>query len=61
MPLFYLDISENDQDLDNARWLENILTIREIPHEWHLNTGFHTEEYWASHMEEYLRWYASGW
>jgi enterochelin esterase-like enzyme len=61
MPQIYLDISENDQDINNARWLEDIFTVRAIPHEWHLNTGFHTEEYWTAHVEEYLRWYATGW
>jgi enterochelin esterase-like enzyme len=61
MPQIYLDISENDQDINNARWLEGIFTARRIPHEWHLNTGFHTEEYWAAHVEEYLRWYATRW
>jgi enterochelin esterase-like enzyme len=61
MPQIYLDVSENDQNIQNASWLEDILTSRGIPHEWHLNTGFHTEEYWSVHVEEYLRWYASGW
>jgi enterochelin esterase-like enzyme len=61
MPLFYLDVSENDQNLTNVRWLENILTVRGIPHEWHFNTGFHDETYWAAHVEQYLRWYAAGW
>ena len=61
MPQIYLDVSENDQNIQNVYWLENILTTRGIPHEWHLNTGFHEEEYWAAHVEEYMLWYASGW
>jgi enterochelin esterase-like enzyme len=61
MPAIYIDIDENDQDMDKARWLENLLTSQNIPHEWHLNTGFHDEAYWSAHVEEYLRWYASNW
>lgn len=61
MPQVYLDVSENDQNLVNVIWLEDTLTERAIPHEWHLNTGFHMDEYWALHIEEYLRWYTSDW
>jgi enterochelin esterase-like enzyme len=61
IPAIYIDISENDQDMDKARWLENLLTSKNIPHEWHLNAGFHDEAYWSAHVEEYLRWYASAW
>jgi enterochelin esterase-like enzyme len=61
MPQVYLDVSENDPNLQNTRWLEDILTTRGVPHEWHLNTGYHEETYWASHVEEYLRWYGANW
>ena len=57
----YLDSGENDQDLNNTRWLEQLLTDHRVPHEWHLNTGFHDEIYWRAHVEQYLRWYAAGW
>jgi len=32
-----------------------------IPHEWHLFTGYHEEAYWQSHLEQYLRWYTQDW
>ena len=60
VPMFYLDISENDSNMQNALWLENLLTRRQLPHEWHLNPGFHNEDYWRAHVEDYLRWYAAG-
>lgn len=60
-PRIYLDIGENDLELDAARALEVMLDDFDLPHEWHLNTGFHDEIYWRSHLEEYLRWYAAGW
>ncbi len=61
VPAISIDVGDGDQDLDNARWLEDLLTSKNIPHEWHFNTGYHDEKYWSAHVEEYLRWYASNW
>ena len=63
LPDIYIDIGENDrpQILASAQWFEEILTEKNIPHEWYLNTGYHEEAYWQSHIEEYLRWYAADW
>ncbi len=62
-PRIYLDIGEKDrpQILSSARWFENLLTERDIPHEWYLFSGYHEEAYWQAHLEEYIRWYASDW
>ena len=61
MPRIYLDIGRSDADLPSALSFENLLNARNIPHEWHLQPGYHTEEYWQAHIEEYLRWYAANW
>lgn len=63
LPRFWLDIGERDQRaiLDSAIWFEDLLTQYDVPHEWHLFTGDHSEAYWSSHVEMYLRWYAQGW
>lgn len=61
MPRFFLDIGENDHLLPHALWFTNLLTARNIPHEWHLFTGRHEEAYWQAHLEQYLRWYAQTW
>jgi len=61
MPAFYVDIGENDPNPDSAILMENLLTDRSIPHEYHINPGFHTEQYWESQVESYMRWYAAGW
>ena len=63
LPRIYLDIGEKDRPaiLESARWFEGLLTEEGIPHVWHLYTGYHEEAYWASHVDEYLRWYAAGW
>jgi enterochelin esterase-like enzyme len=63
LPRIYMDIGEKDRPviLNSARWFEDLLTELEIPHEWHLFTGFHEEAYWESHVEQYLRWYTGDW
>lgn len=63
LPRIYLDIGEKDRPsiLQSALWFENLLTEKNIPHEWHLFSGYHEEAYWASHVEQYLRWYARDW
>ena len=62
-PRIYLDIADRDRRDVTAttEHFEALLTEKEIPHEWHLNTGYHDEEYWGAHVEEYLRWYVEGW
>jgi enterochelin esterase-like enzyme len=63
MPRFYIDAGLNDRPeiLESSRWFENLLTQRNIAHEWHLFAGYHDEIYWKLHLEQYLRWYAAEW
>ena len=62
-PRIFLDIGEKDrpQILASARWFENLLAERAIPHEWYLYPGYHEEAYWQAHLEQYLRWYTEDW
>jgi enterochelin esterase-like enzyme len=63
MPRIWLDIGERDQQaiLSSAIWFEGLLSERNIPHEWSLFAGDHSEAYWSSHVAVYLRWYAREW
>ena len=61
LPVFFIDIGRNDQEVRVAQDFANKLDENNIPHEWYLFTGGHTEEYWASHLAQYLRWYARDW
>jgi enterochelin esterase-like enzyme len=60
-PRLFMDIGDNDQELEMAQQVEAQFTNFGLFHEWHLYKGAHTEEYWRAHVEEYLRWYAEGW
>lgn len=61
IPAVFMDIGRNDPELASARQIEALLMKFEIPHEWRLYSGAHTEAYWSAHMEEYIRWYAEQW
>ena len=62
-PRIYIDIGDKDRPeiLDSAYWFEKLLNQWDIPHEWHLFSGYHAEAYWHDHIEQYLRWYAQDW
>jgi enterochelin esterase-like enzyme len=60
-PRLFMDIGDNDQELEMAEQVEAQFTQYGLPHEWHLYSGAHTEQYWSAHVEEYMRWYAEGW
>ena len=63
MPRIYMDLGDKDrpQISKSAIWFEELLTEKNIPHEWHLYPGYHEEAYWQEHLEEYLRWYTQKW
>ena len=60
-PRIFMDIGDNDQELEMALSVETQFNDFGLPHEWHLYSGAHTEAYWSAHVEEYMRWYAEGW
>ena len=61
LPRIYLDIGDKDYLRDSNDWLEARLVEHDIPHEWHLYSGYHEEAYWQAHVEEYLGWYGDNW
>ena len=60
-PAIFMDIGDNDPELAMAQLVESQFNDAGLPHEWHLYSGAHTEDYWSAHVEEYLRWYAEQW
>lgn len=57
----YFDIGENDPLIYNLRKLHEDMNEADREHVWVLNEGGHTDTYWASHVEEYVTWYAEPW
>jgi enterochelin esterase-like enzyme len=61
LPSFFIDIGRGDPERISAQAFADQLDDFNIPHTWYLFTGNHTEDYWAAHLETYLRWYARDW
>jgi enterochelin esterase-like enzyme len=62
-PDFFIDAGNRDRPeiLKSSAWLGEMLNGRGIPHEWHLFSGFHDEDYWSNNLENYLQWYTGQW
>jgi enterochelin esterase-like enzyme len=60
-PQLYIDMGNQDPELNTARAVERLLSDRHLPHEWHMFIGTHEEAYWKSHLPKYLLWYACEW
>jgi enterochelin esterase-like enzyme len=60
-PRIWIDAGDMDRELGSITNFENLLSYYGIPHEWHMYTGDHSEDYWRAHVSEYLVWYADGW
>jgi len=58
VPRFYLDAGEHDRYLFSAVEFEAALDQAGVAHDWYLFQGLHDDDYWAAHMERYIRWYA---
>ncbi len=61
LPKITMDSGRFDPEVKSAYNSEMVLNQKGIPHDWHLNEGFHDADYWAAHMEEYMRWYVALW
>jgi enterochelin esterase-like enzyme len=60
-PRVFMDVGDNDQELEMDQVVESEFNEAGLTHEWHLYSGAHTEDYWSLHVEEYIQWYAAGW
>jgi enterochelin esterase-like enzyme len=62
-PQVYLDIGDRDRPeiMRSTLWFEDLLNLYDVPHEFHLFSGYHAEAYWSAHLEDYLVWYTKDW
>jgi enterochelin esterase-like enzyme len=61
LPRIWIDSGRSDLFLPEAREFEAALTESQIPHEFYVYGGYHIEEYWQSHVEEYISWSTLSW
>jgi len=53
----WIDIGADDEWAPLAIEFENELNELRITNQWHLWPGGHTDQYWSSHVADYLRYY----
>lgn len=63
LPRIFIDVGRRDyqQIQHSAEWFGGVLEELGIPHEWYSYAGRHDEDYWRSHMVQYIRFYALEW
>jgi enterochelin esterase-like enzyme len=61
LPRLYMDIGKDDMVLQEGMDIDSILTSVKYEHEWIISEGGHNEDYWHSHLKDYLLWYAEPW
>jgi enterochelin esterase-like enzyme len=57
----FLDAGQGDWVLPGMEELHGALTAAGVVHDYHIFEGFHNDGYWATHVAEYLAFYASDW
>lgn len=60
-PRVWIDAGDADKDLGSIKQFESLLTDANIPHDFHLFAGDHSEDYWRAHTPVYIQWYVDGW
>ena len=60
-PEVFMDIGDHDKWIDKILQFEGILDDYNVPHEFYVFPGNHTENYWITHVEQYIRWYTKDW
>jgi len=61
LPRIWMDSGRSDIFLPQAEEFEAALTNNQVPHEFYIYSGYHDEQYWRSHMEEYISWSTLSW
>lgn len=60
-PRVLIDIGQEDGIISFTTVLTQTLPQHDIPYTLIMKPGGHNYEYWASHLETYLLWFAGGW
>jgi enterochelin esterase-like enzyme len=61
LPRIWVDFGMADYWYASEKDLVDTFDYAEVAYDFTLNEGGHDNEYWESHLIEYLRWYAVGW
>jgi enterochelin esterase-like enzyme len=57
----YIDCGYDDERYLPTSELHHTLIERDVPHTYMTRASKHDQEYWRTHLGEYLGFYAAGW
>lgn len=57
----YLDVGRDDWAWEGMEELHAALTAAAVAHDYQVYEGYHGDDYWSAHVEEYLAFYAAQW
>ena len=60
-PRLWIDIGDHDSLRLSVFELTDLLDSLGYEYAWRFEPGDHTPDYWSSHLDAYLRWYAEFW
>ena len=61
MPEIWIDIGDRDPLRFSLPELTDLFNEADVPYVFRSYPGEHVEAYWADHIEDYVRWYVTGW
>jgi enterochelin esterase-like enzyme len=59
LPGIYVDVGNSDENIDQVLAYVNLLKKYNVPYQFTEFKGYHSEDYWKTHVEDYLTWYSS--
>ena len=58
IPSIYVDVGNKDENLPQVMIFVDLLKEFNISYTFTQFNGYHSEEYWSAHVEDYLSWYS---
>ena len=58
LPAVYIDVGNSDENLQQVTTYVDLLKKNNVPYLFTEFQGYHSEDYWRAHVEDYLLWYS---
>ena len=59
LPGIYIDVGNKDENINQVLTYVNLFKKYNVPYLFTEFAGYHSEDYWSAHVQDYLMWYSS--
>lgn len=59
LPAIYMDVGNSDENLHQVMTYVDLLKKNNVPYQFTEFQGYHSEDYWRAHVNDYLIWYSA--